>query len=91
MWLVIATGVCILAAAVCWLYAVSGFSLSFVACNGAFSIGANLVQCRRPVVFFWLFWASIGLGVSLGVAALYFLVIRRREPKGPQTPRYEVL
>jgi hypothetical protein len=77
-WMVAATGVFALTAAIFWIYAVSGFSLAFAACGGTFSLDASLVRCQRPVVFFWLFWVSIGLTISSGVTALYLWFVRRR-------------
>jgi hypothetical protein len=73
-----ATGVFALAAVIFWIFAGSGFSLSYAACGGTFSLDASLVRCQRPVVFLWLFWISIGLTISSGATALYIWFVRRR-------------
>ena len=60
-----------LVAAIFWMSAMSGFSLSYAACDGNFSIDEKLGRCQRPVIFAWLSWASVGLGLSLGAIALF--------------------
>jgi hypothetical protein len=84
--MIAATGVFVLAAAIFWMYAVSGFSLSYAACSGTFSLAPSLVRCQRPVVFFWLFWVSIGLAISSGATALYFLIVGCRQEKSEAGP-----
>lgn len=79
-WIVFAMVVMFVLAVIFWMYAVSGFSLSFAACDGTFSLDAKLLRCRRPVVFLWLFWLCIAAGASFGVAAMIrFLIVRRRQ------------
>jgi hypothetical protein len=81
--LFVAMGVVALIAAICWMYAVSGFSLAYVPCDGVFSFDAKLVRCQRPVVFFWLFWISVGIGICLSATALYLWIVQHREETSP--------
>ncbi|MGY3232433.1 hypothetical protein ACVWWJ_003917 [Luteibacter sp. HA06] len=76
-WLLLAMGVAALIAAIFWMYAVSGFSLAYGFCEGAFALDAKFVRCQTPVVFLLLFWGSVGAGVSLGAMALYLWVCGR--------------
>jgi hypothetical protein len=57
-------------AAIFWVYAVSGFSLSYVACDGTFALDSKLARCGRPIVFLWLFWVCFAVGICCGLAAL---------------------
>lgn len=81
--LFVAMGVVALIAATCWMYAVSGFSLAYGPCGGVFSLDSKLVRCQRPVIFFWLFWVSVGTGISLSATALYLSIVQRREGTRP--------
>lgn len=81
MWLVAAVGTMFVVAAVFWVFAASGFSLSYGACEGAFSLDANLVRCRRPVVFLLLFWFCVALGAAFSTTVLTRAFIKRRRLK----------
>jgi hypothetical protein len=72
-------GVVAVIAATSYVYAVSGFSLAYATCEGVFSLDAKFVRCQRPAIFFWLFWVSVGIGISLGAMALYLSIVQRRE------------
>lgn len=69
-WLIVGMASMFLLAAVFWMYAISGFSLAFVPCNGTFSLSASLARCRWPVIFGGLFWFCVAAGAGFGVAAL---------------------
>mgnify|MGYP007010098325 CR=1 FL=1 len=78
-WLFVAMGVVALIAATSWMCAMSGFSLAYVPCEGVFSFDAKFVRCQRPVVFLWLFWVSVGTGISLSATALYLSIVQHRD------------
>lgn len=81
IWLVVAVGVMSVLAAIFYIFAISGFSLSFGACDGTFSLDAYLIRCRRPVMFLLLFWSCVALGVAFLATVLTRSLIKRRRPK----------
>lgn len=78
-WLILTMAGMFILAAIFWVYAVSGFSLSYAACNGSFALDSKLAWCGRPVVFLWLFWASFAAGICCGLAALAQVLLARRK------------
>lgn len=76
-WLILAMAGMLIFAAIFWLYAASGFSLSFVACDGTFALDSKLARCARPVVFLWLFWVCSAGGICCGLAALARALLAR--------------
>ncbi|MDY1546760.1 hypothetical protein [Luteibacter sahnii] len=78
-WLVLGAACFAVAATFSWVSAMSGFSLSYAACEGAFSLDASLVRCQRPMVFVYMFWMATGSSASLGVMAFYLRMAQRRE------------
>lgn len=77
-WLIFAMGGMFILAAIFWMYAVSGFSLAYAACEGTFSLDAKLIRCQRPVVFLWLFWLCVAAGAGFGVVVLVRALSGRR-------------
>ena len=77
-WLILAMAGMLVLAAVFWLGAVSGFSLSYGACKGPFALVSEFARCRRPVVFSWLFWICVVASVACGSMALARLLLARR-------------
>ncbi len=69
-WLIVGMASMFLLAAIFWMYAISGFSLAFVPCNGTFSLSSSLARCRWPLVFGYLFWLCVAAGAGFGVAVL---------------------
>ncbi|GAB2801119.1 hypothetical protein [Dyella kyungheensis] len=78
-WLILAMAGMLIFAAIFWVYAVSGFSLSYAACDGTFALDSKLARCGRPVVFLWLFWVCFAAGISCGLAALARALLARRK------------
>lgn len=82
-WLMLGMAGMLIFAAIFWMYSVSGFSLSYAACGGTFTLDSKLARCRRPVVFFWLFWVCFAVGIWCGLVALARALVarhrRRRE------------
>lgn len=77
-WLIVGMGGMFTLAAIFWIYAVSGFSLAYAACEGSFSLGASVARCRWPVVFGWLFWLCVASGAGFGLALLVRTISDRR-------------
>ena len=77
-WLILAMAGMLIFAAVFWVCALSGFSLSYAACEGTFALDSKLARCGRPVVFLWLFWVSFAASICCGLAALARALLARR-------------
>lgn len=77
-WLILAMAGLLIFAAIFWVYAISGFSLSYAACDGTFALDSKLARCGRPVVFLWLFWVCFAAGICCGLAALTRALLARR-------------
>ncbi|ULU26773.1 hypothetical protein DYST_03721 [Dyella terrae] len=77
-WLILTMAGMLIFAAIFWVYAVSGFSLSYAACDGTFALDSKLARCGRPVVFLWLFWVCFAGGICCALAALTRTLLARR-------------
>jgi len=84
--LILAMAGMLIFAAVFWAYAISGFSLSYAACDGTFALNSKLARCGRPMVFLWLFWVCFAVAICCGLAALAGALLARRRPRLVKRP-----
>jgi hypothetical protein len=77
-WLILVVAGMSIFAAIFWMYAISGFSRSYAACEGIFALDSTVARCGRPVVFLWLFRGCFAAGIFCGLAALVRVLLARR-------------